>query len=348
MSLPIEIKPVDRDFYESRLRDFLPERIVDIHAHVWIGEPMIVDRAQSWPGRVAKDNPIEDHLETYRLMLPGKEVLPLIFSSPGSGGDHDTLNDYVTRSSRQHDVPALILSSPEWSAHELEEKILAGGFLGAKPYLSFAPSYLPAEEIRIFDFLPPHQLEVLDRRGLIVMLHIPRPGRLRDPVNLAQMLEIEQRYPNIRLIIAHVGRAYCTEDVGDAFETLAPAQKMFFDFSASTNEEVFRMLIRAVGPRRILFGSDMPILRMRMRRICESGRYVNLVPKGMYGDVSDDPHMRDVEGEEAERLTFFLYEEIDAFHRAAEAEGLAPADIEDVFYNNAKTMLEEARKGAEA
>ena len=185
----------------------------------------------------------------------------------------------------------------------------------------------------------------MDRHGWIVMLHIPRDGRLRDPVNLAQMLEIEQRYPRLQLIIAHVGRAYCDEDVGDAFEMLAGTRRMVFDFAANTNAAVFERLLRAVGPRRVLFGSDMPILRMRMRRICEGGRYVNLVPRGLYGDVSGDPNMREVDGAEAGRLTFFMYEELLAFRRAAEAVGLSQEDLEDVFYGNAERMVEAARRG---
>jgi predicted TIM-barrel fold metal-dependent hydrolase len=171
------------------------------------------------------------------------------------------------------------------------------------------------------------------------MLHIPRNGRLRDPKNLEQMLEIEKRYPNVKLIIAHVGRAYCNEDVGNAFEVLAETKKMMFDFCANTNRWVFEQLIRAVGPKRILFGSDLPILRMRTRRICENGNYVNLVPKGLYGDVSNDSHLREVDGEEAEILTFFMYEEIDAFRLAAETMNLSRKDIEDIFYNNAQNLF---------
>lgn len=342
MASLVDIKPVDREFYETRLREFLPERIIDIHTHVWLGERKPINRSVTWPGRVAKDNSIEDLLETYRLMLPGKSVAPLIFSIPPGEAAADEENRYVAESGAGHNVPALIFAMPSWSAEELEKRILAGGFVGVKAYLSVAPPYLPAAEIRIFDFLLPHHLEVLDRHGWIAMLHVPRPGRLRDPVNLAQMLEIEQRYPNVKLIIAHVGRAYCEEDVGDAFEVLAPTERMCFDFSANTNEAVFRKLIDAVGPKRILFGSDMPILRMRMRRICRDGRYVNLVPRGLYGDVSGDPNMGELDGEEAERLTFFLYEEIDAFRRAAESEGLAQGDIEDVFHNNARALIDSA------
>ena len=115
-----------------------------------------------------------------------------------------------------------------------------------------------------------------------------------------------------------------------------------FDFSANTNDRVFEQALRAVGPQRFLFGSDLPILRMRTRRICENGVYVNLVPKGLYGDVSGDRNMREIEGPEAERLTFFMYEELLAFRRAAEAVGLTRGELEDVFYDNAARILRAA------
>ncbi|MCC6445016.1 MAG: amidohydrolase family protein [Armatimonadetes bacterium] len=342
----IEIKDVDRRFYESRLRDWLPEKLIDIHTHVWRDgdylpgtPPRGQERAVTWPSRVAKDNPIEDLQETYRLMLPGKRVTPLIFPMIPQAGNLERVNGYVAECSRRCGVPALIFSDPAWSAAQLEESIRAGGFLGAKSYLTLAPAYIPAREIRIFDFFPRHHLKVLDRRGWIVILHIPRDGRLRDPLNLAQLLEIERDYPNLRLIIAHVGRAYCNEDVGNAFEVLAGTSRMVFDFSANTNDFVFERLLGCVGPKRVLFGTDMPILRMRMRRICEAGRYVNIVPKGLYGDVSDDKNMAEAEGEEAEALSFFLYEELNAFRRAADRAGLSRADLEDVFFNNARQLV---------
>jgi uncharacterized protein len=344
-----EVKQIDREFYQSRLQSFLPAKMIDIHTHVWLDShrnkaAKFVKRSVEWPSRVAKDNSAEDLVKTYKLMFPGKQVMPLIFGNPGPGEDFDIGNNYIRECAEKHHFPALIFARPEWSSGEFEERMIAGGFIGCKVYLNFAPEYIPEKEIRIFDYLPHHQLEVLNRYGWITMLHIPRDGRLKDPVNLAQMLEIEQKYPDIRLIIAHVGRAYCCEDVGDAFATLSKTRRMMFDISANTNAEVFRQLIEAVGPRRILFGSDLPILRMRMKRIDEGGNYVNVVPKDLYGDVSGDRHMREVEGEEAGRLTFFMYEEIDAFRRAAEETGLTASDIEDVFYGNASKLIG-SRKG---
>ncbi|GGD53159.1 amidohydrolase family protein [Paenibacillus nasutitermitis] len=340
-----EIKDVDKIFYEEKLRDFLPERMIDIHTHVWLDSFRIHAanapvRAVRWPSLVAKDNSVEDLFETFNLMFPGKEVTPLLFSQVSLVYDVEAGNDYVKECAAKYKLPSLMVTRPELSASEFEEGIERGGFLGCKVYLNFAKPYIPEKEIRIYDFLPPHHLEILNKRGWMAMLHIPRDGRLKDPVNLAQMLEIEKKYPSLKLIIAHVGRAYCPEDVGNAFEILAETKNMVFDFSANTNTYVFEQLIKAVGPKRILFGSDLPILRMRTRRICENGNYVNLIPKGLYGDVSGDIHMREVEGEEAEKLTFFMYEEIDAFRLAAESQGLNKSHIEDIFYNNAKTIID--------
>jgi predicted TIM-barrel fold metal-dependent hydrolase len=344
MSRLFDVKDVDHRFYQEKLEGFLPDKIIDVHTHVWLKSfrrSAPTGRAVTWPLRVAEQSPIEELIETYRLMFPGKSVKPLIFSFVESHeDDFEGANAYVSRAAREHGLSALVFASPQWSAERLEQEIRKGGFIGAKVYLTLSPAHIPADQIRIFDFLPHHQLEVLDRHGWIVMLHIPRSARLRDPINLADMLEIERRYPNARVIIAHVGRVYCPEDVGDAFTVLAQTRHMLFDISANTNAAVFEQLIRTVGPRRILFGSDLPITRMRMRRLCEHGNYINLVPRGLYGDVSEDKHMREIDGEQADALSFFLYEEIDAFRRAAQATGLTPRDIEDVFYGNAARMID--------
>jgi len=349
LSKLFEVKEVDQIFYNERLKDFLPEQIIDIHTHVWLDKFKLAAastpvRAVTWPALVAKQNPVEDLIETYQLMFPGKKVTPLMFSQVTLEFDLTAGNEYISKCAEAHNFPSLMVTKPEQSASDFELGIEKGGFLGSKVYLNFAAPYIPEKEIRIYDFLPPHHLEILNKRGWIAMLHIPRDGRLKDSVNLAQLLEIERKYPDLKLIVAHVGRAYCPEDLGNAFEILAETKNMVFDFSANTNSYVFQQLIKAVGPKRILFGSDFPILRMRTRRIYEKGHYVNLVPKGLYGDVAGDSHMGEVEGAEAENITFFMYEEIDAFRLAAQAEGLTKWDIEDIFHNNAQKIIQNVRK----
>lgn len=339
-----EIKEVDRKFYKDRLKDFLPDKIIDLHTHVWLDEFKKKSheeklRTVTWVNLVAEDNSIEDLMETYELMFPSKQVTPMIFSSLERGDKIDDANEYIQKCGDKLAVPTLLYACPWWSSEELEKKIRTGGFAGIKVYLSLSDPKIAVNDITIFDFLPRHHLEVIDKLGLIVILHIPRKDRFRDPVNLSQIKQIHNEYPNLKLVIAHVGRAYCDNDVGDAFEVLKNCDRLLYDFSANTNSWVFAQLIKAVGPRRIFFGSDMPILRMRMKRITRDGVYVNVVPKGLYGDVSGDKNMAEVDGAEAEELTFFMYQEIDAFRMAAKACGLGASDIENVFFNNAAEMI---------
>ena len=220
-------------------------------------------------------------------MLPGKDVTALMFTSSRRVGQQT--NAYVAECLPQVRLPRALLqrarSSPRrsWS-----RQIRKGGFLGIKGYLSLSPKYLPEAEIRIFDFFPKAQLKKMDELGAIVMLHIPRNGRLKDPVNLAQIMEIKQEFPNIRLIIAHIGRAYTREDVGNAFETLDKAPDLMYDFCANCCEYAITEVLRHAGPKHVMYGTDMPILRMRTHRIEENGTYINLVPPGLYGDPKQD------------------------------------------------------------
>jgi len=349
MTALFDVTELDKRIYREELEGFLPAKIIDIHTHVWLDKfiakiPLGSNRAVTWPYLVAAKNSIEDLQETYRLMFPEKEVTPLIFSNLNRNDDYDGMNSYIADCGARHGVPTLLYAFPEWSAEDLLKRILLGRHLGIKVYLNLSPTYIPETEIRIFDFIPPHQLELLNRHGMMLMLHIPRRGRLGDPVNLAQMLEIEERYPKLRVVYAHIGRAYCPEDFGNAFDVLKSTKHLMIDFSATTQEESMYKALEAVGSKRILFGSDLPILRMRMRRICEGGRYINIVPKGLYGDISGDPNMREASAEESQKLTFFMYEELLAFKKAATHIGLDRKQLDQVFYKNARVLINETSK----
>ena len=157
-------------------------------------------------------------------------------------------------------------------------------------------------------------------------------------------LEIKREFPNVRLIIAHIGRTYTRGDVGDAFSHLTQALDLVYDFCANCCEYAITELLRNVGPKHVMFGLDLPILRMRTHRIEENGTYINLIPPGLYGDPSQDPHLREVSPEEAEKITFFAYEELLAFKRACQTLGLTRQDVEDIMYNNAVQLIDGARR----
>jgi len=330
------ITDYDREVYEKELRDFLPKKIIDCHTHVCLDEFYTggeILRGAAWWFNVGYQYTCEDLIEFYRDFFPGKTVTPVIFSNL-SNTDISRSNSYVSEQGKKHGFPRLFATHPDMPAEELEAAFDAG-FAGIKPYLCFAPRYIPENEIRIFDFLTREHLAAANRRKTIVMLHIPRGGRLRDPVNIEQLLEIEEKYPDAKIIVAHVGRAYAPEDIGDAFERLSVTKRMMFDFSANTLEEAIRGAIKTFGPKRVMFGSDLSIAVMRMRRISEEGNYINIVPPGLYGDLTGVAHMR--ESSPDERLTLFIYEIIRSAKRAME--GCSAEDARDVFYNNARELF---------
>lgn len=326
----VEVTEFDKKVYNEELKDFLPKNMVDIHVHLWEPDSTVKRKGPvRWPSIVAPDLTYEDMVQSFSQMFPDQNVKAVIMTI--STADLESQNKYVLQKAKENNLPALYFTTHETTKDEIR-KAIADGFCGIKPYLSKCPPYIPANEVRIFDFLPKEHLEVCNELGAVVMLHIPRAKRLADPVNLAQLKEINDNYPNAKVIVAHIGRAYCDEDFGDGFEVLSQCKNLYVDFTANTHTKAMVNAIKAVGVKRLMFGSDMPITKMRMYRITENGTYINMVPRGMYGDVSYDPNMRETDQED---ITTFMYEELLAFKRCAEELNLSKQDVEDILCNNA-------------
>ncbi len=334
------VNDYDRQVYEKEIIPFLPDEFIDFHTHInklsfesW-GQH---NGGSSWTGLVYDELPTEDLIKCYDLLFPKHKVTPLIFG--GCLCDINAVNDYVRDDGHKYGFPTLYRTSYDMPADWLEEQVKAGGFLGLKPYFTKCPPYLPVNEIRIYDYLPKEHLEVANKNGWIIMLHIPRNLRLKDPVNLGQLMEIEEQFPNVKLVVAHIGRAYSKEDIGNAFDLLGKTKNMYFDFTANVCDDAIRACIEAVGPDRLIFGSDLPIATMRMYRIVENGVYYNVVPRGLYGDVDGQPHMRE---SDEENITMMYYEQILALKRVASQLKLKDSDIENIMAGNAKRLLKEA------
>lgn len=345
MSL-LDVKPYDSRFYEEHLKDFLPDTFIDCHTHIWLDEQNHfceddANRSCAWPNMVAHDNSVEDLNETNRLLFPGKKVISVLYGQPMVTIDLKMNNAYVAESANKYHFPALYISHPSQSAESVERAVLANPcFKGLKVYLQFAPSYIPNNEIRIYDFLPHEHLALADKHGWVVQIHIARPKRLADPVNYVQLLEIEQKYPNIKLIIAHLGRAYSNEDLGDALDYLKNSERSIWDFTANTNQYVMEKVLDLYGADRFIYGTDFPIFRMKSRRTVENGFYINEIPMGSLGDVSSDPHMREIPFPEAEKISFFIYEEILSCKNACKTLGLGKEEIQKIFYSNSAKIFD--------
>ncbi len=333
----LTVTDYDRLVYEKELKPFLPKEFVDFHIHAYkstFDDWGDANGGSTWIDLVADEMTTEQMTDCFKMLFPENKVIPLVFGACLK--NIDQTNDYVRKEAIKYGFPTLYRSSYDMDPDELEQKVKEGGFLGLKPYLTNCPPYIPSKEIRIFDFLPHEHLRVADKNGWIVMLHIPRDQRLKDKVNLAQLMEIEEKYPNLKLVVAHIGRAYSKEDIGDAFDLLGKTKNMYFDFTANLSDDAIRACIKAVGTKRLVFGSDLPISIMRMYRITENGVYYNVVPRGMYGDVSGQAHMRETD---EKNVTLMIYEQLLALKRVAAELNLKDSDVEDILCNNAKRLL---------
>lgn len=336
------VEDYDRHVYKTEVRDFIPKDIFDFHIHVFSNEIPKYERfrnaKQSWVGMITDELRIEQLRTTFEELFPDNNWKALLFG--GTGRELRETNDYVIKAGKELDCPILYRTNATMSGEELEAEMKAGGFIGIKPYLSESPLYIPIKERRIFDFLPHEHLRVCDKNGWIVMLHIPRDLRFRDPVNLAQLREIEEKYPNLKLVIAHIGRAYAKEDIGNAFEVVGKGENTYFDFTANLCDDAIRACLEAVGPKKLIFGSDLPYAIMRMYRIVENGEYINIVRRGEFGDITGVSHMRETDEQD---LTLMIYEQILALKRVATEMKLSDSDVEAIMNGNAKRLIEEVK-----
>jgi Predicted metal-dependent hydrolase of the TIM-barrel fold len=320
------LNEVDRCFYSKELFEFLPDKLFDCHAHMWLKDhrtekdfPM---RSAMWVSDLTAENSGEELMQDIKELLPGKEVEGLFFGYVDPDIDIKANNRYVCNMAKKFGFNGLAVSRPDWTKEEMRNYVKENGLLGLKPYINFVSPGIKTEDITIFDMVSPEQFKAANEDGYIILMHLPRPGRLADKTNIEQLLTIENKYPNVSLIVAHIGRAYTVENLGDSLKLLKYTKNMCFDFSGNTNSEVIKRALDTFGCKRVLYGSDLPLTHMRMKRIYENGKYINLVEKGLYPGLENDKSIKEVSKEEAKDFTLYLYESLYAFKKAAVELGL--------------------------
>ena len=322
--------------YHEELKPWLPSSIIDCHVHVSLVEhcgpigaerlrrnwAMEVDSAQSW----------QQLRDTYRLLFPEQEVETLAFGNVYREVNIEANNHYVGTgaSDRNNRAWALLVTRPEWETGRIEEA-MSRGFIGIKPYPDLVLQ--ESEEVSIFDFVTHSQLAVVDKLGGIMMLHLPRHGRLGDPENIREVLEIHETYPAIKLILAHIGRAYCLPTAERGIPHFVSMPNIYFDTAANLNPDVFQYVLEQVGPQRLLFGSDLPITMMRGMREHVGERYINYTN----GNYTWNTNRKSAQ-EEA-KYTYFLYEELRALIQAVKRAGLGLEAMEQILYRNGAELL---------
>jgi predicted TIM-barrel fold metal-dependent hydrolase len=151
-----------------------------------------------------------------------------------------------------------------------------------------------------------------------VLLHLPRRERIADPDNVRELREILRLYPRVSVIVAHLG---------------PDAQGLHFDTSAVINPETYQLAFDCIGPQRILFGTDMPILLWHGRRTWTGREYRNLCREPFsWNQRRESPEVEAT-------YTLFLYEQMKAVLDACDRHRLDPQQKDGLFWANARRVL---------
>lgn len=324
---------LDRKFYETRLKGRMPKRFVDSHTHINLPAHIVDVPAE----RVADDWALQNGLHMtaddakfyYDTLFPDQDWAITAFPFPIKEVHLEDNNDYVARCAGAGKVAhGLMCVKPDYSCEYIEQELLTKRFSGVKPYPDMVSGQKGAE-IGIFEFMPHEQLKLVERLGMPIVMHLPRAGRMPADGNIRELREIRQKYPDLKMVIAHCGRCYTPYHFAQALDKMGEdLAGFYFDTAAVLNPAVLRMALERVGWQNILFGTDQPIFLWHGYREWTETQYINLARE----DFPWNKHHKDAETEAG--YTLFVYRQIDNLLTEMEQAGLSEAQRNAVFCDN--------------
>lgn len=340
MNPVLEWTDLDQDIWRNELSDFVPDRIFDVHTHIFRWAFNTAPDRETGPLRGFVRPEFEeagwDLLDDCdRQLLPGRAVERLAFPFPfGAGCDFEASNEFIAGQVKGHPQSgALMLVHPGMAADELHSAVQDQGFLGFKPYRFFSQTG-DSVHCRITDFLPEHQIRVADELGLLVMMHLSRPNGICDEHNLADLERLTTEFPRVRWILAHCARSYAAWPIVRAGERLRNLPHVWFDVSSVCEADAIAALLRCVGVSRVMYGSDdVPVGVVR-------GKYVAFGHAWAF--LSETNHQMNLSHCDP-RMTFTRYEQLRAMKQAAQSVQLTDNDISALFHDTARVLVDQVR-----
>jgi len=329
--------PAERDYnlqiIDGELNDFLPEKIFDAHIHISPPDGFLPGEPCSCGGVPITSYTYEELKADLQIAYLGRHTGALCFGFPNPKLNLERNNAYVGSGADFKRFFSLRLLDPNRdNAAAVNSDIDRYGFLGLKPYPDYArPNDIPNAEIP--EMLPDWAMEIAHERRLLVMLHIPRPKRMEDPLNRRQLRELCTRWPGAKIILAHVGRAYYLRGITGFLDDLRELPNLYFDLAMVQHWEVMRYLFEQVPIEKVLFGSDIPIALAQGKAVEINHQYTYVTPRPWPLALCDEKNKL--------QFTSFLNEELRAIRQAATAAKLSRSNVSSLFYNNARALVDE-------
>ncbi|MES1213246.1 MAG: amidohydrolase family protein, partial [Singulisphaera sp.] len=255
----------DRELFDRELDSFVPPEIFDAHAHWYRADhfaaghvPAFVASGPAVAGSEAFDRAIE-------ALIPRRRTEGLFFPLPDTNVNADAANDFLSEQLLlRPGSRGQMLITPDLEAELIRDRIRQNGFVGLKCYHVYT-ARRPTFDSFIEEYLPEAQVRVAHEEGLSITLHMVRSRALADPANQEAIRRYCERYPNMRLILAHAARGFNPHHTILGIESLRGLANVWFDTSAVTDSGAVEAIINTLGHSRVMYGSDFPVSHLRGR-----------------------------------------------------------------------------------
>jgi len=328
---------VDLPFYRGEVRPILPPTVLDFHAHVWSKSHWRrAPYADGSPGGrymvVQTEYPVESLAADAHRIFPENVYQAVCFGMPTPQADVQRTNRYLAEAATTDWLHPLMLAGKGLAPREeLERALATRAYKGYKVFLNwFGDDY---GQRTIADMLGPVEMGPAEQHRLIVLLHVPRAGRLADPVIQEGVRALALGYPRAQLVLAHCGRCYLPDEMSGAVGCLKGLDNVWLDTAMVMDPTVLQIVMQELGPGRLLFATDFPVPAMRGRRVYVLDHWVDLVLPG------PEPSAYRVPTPDM-RASFMAYEIVVAVRRAAERAGVSEAELRAIFHDNGARLLE--------
>ena len=319
---------IDAEIFDRELATFVPSQIFDAHAHLYDPSHIrgVVPDLLAHGQRPAGWSAFQEQIQS---IMPGRQVEGLFFPFPSPDLDIDAANQFVSfEVSKSAGSRAQMLIKPTMEPDFIREQVHRLQFAGLKCYHVYS-SERPSFDARIPSYLPEEHFSIAHEKGLTITLHMVRSRALADPVNQDVIRDFAIRYPNARLILAHAARGFNPYHTIEGIESLSGIDNIWFDTSAVTDSGAFEAIIRTMGAKRLLYGSDFPVSHMRGRCVAVGDSFVWI--------TDDNPAMQQPMGITVPTLVGI--ESLRVLKLACVNCRLSDTDVQQIFFQNAADLF---------
>ena len=196
----------DREFFERELASFVPDKVFDCHAHLWRGDAYAAPLPPGFPADMGSD----DYLRLTGEVFPNRTLGAWFLPKPIVKHREQTLSvsEWVGQSlAGKPTCRGAFLVKPEDDPEWVREHARRLGLRGLKCYHTFSLRK-PTLNAEIPEYLPEAVMQVAHEEGWYVTLHMVKDRAVADPGNQHWIRTYCERYPDMKLILAHSARGF--------------------------------------------------------------------------------------------------------------------------------------------